>query len=193
MRDDNREDVLIIGGVLCVMDNPRASALLSHHYLCNFFCRVYKKLRGDHDDSGAELQTIAENVEIRREMTKLTLTCGVAGVTEKQLATGVTFFRNGDALFSISEFNPHLDTPIEILHTLLLDKLKVHLLVHFPMFVDRFGPAIGVDTQKQEEYNGFVCKQIFHTNRQKTSEHVARLFTVQKEFHMGEFASIDGR
>ncbi|KAG8695586.1 hypothetical protein FRC08_007683 [Ceratobasidium sp. 394] len=59
---------------------------------------------------------------------------------------------------------------------LLIDKGKVHLLVHMPYFVLRFGPLLGPDTERYESFNSVFRECSIHSNRQAPSRDIAANF-----------------
>ncbi|KAG8701329.1 hypothetical protein FRC08_004137 [Ceratobasidium sp. 394] len=59
---------------------------------------------------------------------------------------------------------------------LLVDKGKVHLLVHMPLFVLRFGPLLGPDTERFESFNSVFRECSVHSNRQAPSRDIAAKF-----------------
>ncbi|KAG8784047.1 hypothetical protein FRC12_019015 [Ceratobasidium sp. 428] len=59
---------------------------------------------------------------------------------------------------------------------LLIDKGKVHLLVHMPFFVRRFGPLLGPDTERYESFNSAFRECSIHSNRHAPSRDIAAKF-----------------
>lgn len=59
---------------------------------------------------------------------------------------------------------------------LLTDKGKIHLLVHMPFFVLRFGPLLGPSTERYESFNAVFRECSIHSNRQAPSRDIAARF-----------------
>ncbi|KAG8719357.1 hypothetical protein FRC08_003023 [Ceratobasidium sp. 394] len=85
---------------------------------------------------------------------------------------------------NLAAYIAELETSIQVLlHDLakctphlLVDKGKVHLLVHMPLFVLRFGPLLGPDTERFESFNSVFRECSVHSNRQAPSRDIAAKF-----------------
>ncbi|KAG9097101.1 hypothetical protein FRC06_007956 [Ceratobasidium sp. 370] len=176
-------------------------------------------------------QPILERIMKRRqELQRANRRAPMSEITQ-QLRTefsAVSTCLNMNPLLSVEGLDIHIDTPTEILHTLLLgiakylwveavhamdknkqfdlfctrlrsteleqaiqallhdlakcapqllvDKGKVHLLVHMPFFVLRFGPLLGPDTERYESFNSVFRECSIHSNRQAPSRDIAAKF-----------------
>ncbi|KAI9569764.1 hypothetical protein HD554DRAFT_1997841, partial [Boletus coccyginus] len=60
-----------------------------------------------------------------------------------------------------------------------LTKAKFHFLVHLPMFIRRFGPAILFLTERYESFNGVYRLSSVYSNRQAPSCDACHLFAEQ--------------
>ncbi|KAI9571213.1 hypothetical protein HD554DRAFT_1998148, partial [Boletus coccyginus] len=63
--------------------------------------------------------------------------------------------------------------------SILLTKAKFHFLVHLPMFIRRFGPAILFSTERYESFNGVYRLSSVYSNRQAPSRDACHLFAEQ--------------
>ncbi|KAG8762734.1 hypothetical protein FRC12_008883 [Ceratobasidium sp. 428] len=73
-----------------------------------------------------------------------------------------------DFLYSIAKCLP----------SLLVQKTKTHLLIHMPMFVRRFGPLQGPNSERYESFNASFRAASVHSNRQAPSRDIAHTFAV---------------
>ncbi|KAI5983206.1 hypothetical protein EDD15DRAFT_2115505, partial [Pisolithus albus] len=58
-------------------------------------------------------------------------------------------------------------------------KAKFHFLLHLPMFIRRFGPAILFSTERYESFNHVFCLASIYSNRQAPSRDACQLFAEQ--------------
>ncbi|KAH0825930.1 hypothetical protein J3R83DRAFT_7620 [Lanmaoa asiatica] len=63
--------------------------------------------------------------------------------------------------------------------SILVTKAKFHFLVHLPMFIRRFGPAILFSTERYESFNGVYRLSSVYSNRQAPSRDACHLFAEQ--------------
>ncbi|KAG8777086.1 hypothetical protein FRC12_000558 [Ceratobasidium sp. 428] len=71
-----------------------------------------------------------------------------------------------------------LHTVAKCVPALIVDKTKTHLLIHMPMFVRRFGPLQGSNTERYESFNASFRAASVHSNRQAPSRDIAHTFAV---------------
>jgi hypothetical protein len=71
----------------------------------------------------------------------------------------------------------------DFLHTLakcsprlLADKSKVHFLVHMPLYVKRFGPLVGFNTERYESFNSSFRQCSVLSNGHAPSRDIAHTF-----------------
>lgn len=62
--------------------------------------------------------------------------------------------------------------------SLIVQKAKTHLLVHMPMFVRRFGPLLGPNSERYESFNSTFRAASVHSNRQAPSRDIANTFAL---------------
>ncbi|KDN46955.1 hypothetical protein RSAG8_04032, partial [Rhizoctonia solani AG-8 WAC10335] len=60
--------------------------------------------------------------------------------------------------------------------SILLSKPKFHFLVHLPLYIERFGPAILFSTERFESFNGVFRGASIFSNRQSPSRDIALSF-----------------
>ncbi|KAF8599210.1 hypothetical protein BDV93DRAFT_498019 [Ceratobasidium sp. AG-I] len=85
-----------------------------------------------------------------------------------------------DFLHSLAKCSPRL----------IADKGKTHLLVHMPLFVARFGPLVGCNTERYESFNSTFRQCSILSNRHAPSRDIARsfhLFDQTKHIVLGGF------
>lgn len=67
--------------------------------------------------------------------------------------------------------------------SILISKPKFHFLVHLPMYIERFGPAIVFSTERYESFNSVFRASCINSNRQApsrdTCEHLAYSDTIK--------------
>ncbi|KAG8775794.1 hypothetical protein FRC12_001272 [Ceratobasidium sp. 428] len=71
-----------------------------------------------------------------------------------------------------------LHTIAKCVPALLVQKTKTHLLIHMPMFVRRFGPLLGPNSERYESFNASFRAASIHSNRQAPSRDIAHTFAV---------------
>ncbi|KAF9237455.1 hypothetical protein BU15DRAFT_48704 [Melanogaster broomeanus] len=77
--------------------------------------------------------------------------------------------------------------------SILLTKAKFHFLLHLPMFIRRFGPAILFSTERFESFNHVFCLASIYSNRQAPSRDTCQVFAEQdavKHIVTGEDISV---
>ena len=57
-----------------------------------------------------------------------------------------------------------------------VNKPKLHMLLHLPESIERFGPAPGFSTEKFESYNGVLRKASVHSNKLAPGRDIATTF-----------------
>jgi hypothetical protein len=60
--------------------------------------------------------------------------------------------------------------------SILLTKPKFHFLVHLPLYIQRFGPAVLFSTEQFESFNGVFRAASIFSNRQAPSRDIALTF-----------------
>jgi hypothetical protein len=60
--------------------------------------------------------------------------------------------------------------------SILVQKPKFHFLVHLPMYIRRFGPAIFFSTERFESYHGVFRAGSLFSNHQAPSRDIAEYF-----------------
>ncbi|KAF8430572.1 hypothetical protein L210DRAFT_1019310 [Boletus edulis BED1] len=64
--------------------------------------------------------------------------------------------------------------------SIILSKPKFHFLLHLPMFIRRFGPAILYSTERYESFNHVFRLASIHSNRQAPSRDACQVFAEQE-------------
>jgi len=64
--------------------------------------------------------------------------------------------------------------------SILVTKPKFHFLLHLPMFIRRFGPAILYSTERYESFNHVFRLALIYSNRQAPSRDACHLFAEQE-------------
>ncbi|KAG9121224.1 hypothetical protein FRC07_002910 [Ceratobasidium sp. 392] len=72
--------------------------------------------------------------------------------------------------------NDFLYTVAKSVPALVVQKAKIHLLVHMPLFVRRFGPLLGPNSERYESFNSVFRSVSVHSNRQAPSRDIANAF-----------------
>lgn len=63
--------------------------------------------------------------------------------------------------------------------SILISKPKFHFLVHLPLYIRRFGPAILFSTERYESFNHVFRLTTIYSNRQSPSHDTCRAFAAQ--------------
>ena len=63
--------------------------------------------------------------------------------------------------------------------SILISKPKFHFLVHLPMFIRRFGPAVLFSTERYESFNHIFRLSCIYSNRQAPSRDSCEAFAAQ--------------
>ncbi|KAG9126935.1 hypothetical protein FRC07_001356 [Ceratobasidium sp. 392] len=80
----------------------------------------------------------------------------------------------------VTEFKAVIDnflyTVAKSIPALVVQKAKIHLLVHMPLLVRRFGPLLGPNSERYESFNSVFRAALVHSNRQAPSCDIANAF-----------------
>ncbi|RDX41700.1 hypothetical protein OH76DRAFT_1489271 [Lentinus brumalis] len=79
-----------------------------------------------------------------------------------------------------SAINEVLDFAATLSPGLVTDKNKLHILLHLPEHVERFGPALLFSTERYESFNHIFRLCSIHSNRQAPSRDIASAFAQQE-------------
>ena len=63
--------------------------------------------------------------------------------------------------------------------SIIISKPKFHFLVHLPMFIKRFGPALLYSTEHYESFNHIFRLCSIHSNKKAPSRDICRAFALQ--------------
>ncbi|KIK80897.1 hypothetical protein PAXRUDRAFT_157394, partial [Paxillus rubicundulus Ve08.2h10] len=63
--------------------------------------------------------------------------------------------------------------------SILIMKPKFHFLIHLPLYIRRFGPAIVFSTERYESFNSVFCLSCVHSNHQAPSRDSCKTFARQ--------------
>ena len=77
----------------------------------------------------------------------------------------------------------------------ILRKVKLHLLVHLEDDIGRFGPLVGMSSERFESYNAVFRQSMVYSNRKRPSRDIATDCTGQERLKMmmsGAYIPDDG-